>query len=174
MPTFKIEKMCLAHLNDVMEIEAKCYGEHHWSRESFVNEIDNSISQYLCAVNEENRCVGYLGMWKIFDEAHVTNLAVHPLFQKQGIGHFLIIKSLEKCYEEKIKFITLEVRESNEKARRIYERFGFKSLGKSKHYYQDNGEDAIIMWTENIFSEKYKKLFDENKKYLDEILKQAK
>jgi len=171
MPKFRIEKMSLSHLDDVMEIEEKCYGEHHWSRESFVNEIDNSISEYLCVVNEENKCIGYLGMWKIIDEAHITNFAVHPLFQRKGAGHFLIVNALEKCYENKIKFITLEVRVSNEKAQRIYERFGFKSLGERKHYYQDNGEDAIIMWTENIFSEKYKKLFDENKKRLDGILK---
>ena len=169
MPKFKIEKMCLAHLDDVMEIEEKCYGEHHWSRDSFVNEIDNSISDYFCAINEEGKCIGYLGMWKIIDEAHITNFAVHPLFQKQGAGHFLIVTSIGKCYVDKIKYITLEVRVSNEKAQRIYEKFGFKSLGKRKHYYQDNGEDAIIMWTENIFNEKYKKQFNENKDFVKEI-----
>lgn len=170
MAKFKIEKMCLAHLDDVMEIETACYGEHHWARESFANEIDNAISEYLCAVNEEGRCIGYLGMWKIVDEAHITNFAVHPGFQKQGAGHFLIVNSIERCYEEKIKFITLEVRASNDKAKRLYEKFGFKSLGVRKKYYQNNNEDAVIMWTQNIFDESYKKLFEENKQFLKEIL----
>lgn len=171
MPMFKIEKMCLYHLDDVMEIETACYGEHHWSRDSFVNEIDNQISEYNVAVNENQKCIGYMGLWKIIDEAHITNLAVHPDFQKQGVARLLIIKAIEKCYEEKIKFITLEVRVSNEKAKKLYEKFGFKSLGVRKKYYQDNNEDAIIMWTENIFSENYKKLFEKNKQDLKETLK---
>lgn len=172
MPTFKIEKMHLYHLDDVMEIETLNYGEHHWSRDSFVNEIDNAISEYLVAVNENGKSIGYIGIWKIMDEAHVTNLAVHPDFQRQGIARFLITKALDICYSEKIKFITLEVRVSNEKAKKLYEKFGFKSLGVRKKYYQDNNEDAIIMWTENIFSENYKKLFEKNKEEIREILKQ--
>ena len=60
-----------------------------------------------------------------------------------------------------VKFLTLEVRESNSKAISLYEKFGFKSLGKRKNYYQDNGEDALIMWTNNIFSDSYKKLYEE-------------
>ena len=171
MPMLKIENMQLYHLDNIMEIESKCYGEHHWARNSFVNEINNSISQYLCAIDDENRCLGYLGMWKIIDEAHVTNLAVHPDFQRQGVAHFLIVNSIERCYQEKIKYITLEVRASNEKAKRLYEQFGFKSLGVRKKYYQDNNEDAIIMWTENIFNEAYRKLFNKKKDYLKEILK---
>lgn len=167
----KIERMQLAHLDDVMEIEENCYGEHHWARESFVNEIDNQISEYLCAVNDTGKCVGYLGMWNIIDEAHITNFAVNPKFQHQGAGHFLITNAIEKCYAKKIKYITLEVRASNEKAKRIYEKFGFKSLGVRKKYYQDNNEDAIIMWTENIFNESYKALFNQNREYLKEILK---
>lgn len=171
MPVLKIEKMALYHLDDVMEIEETCYGAHHWARESFVNEIDNAISEYLCAVNEENKCIGYLGLWKIVDEAHITNFAVNPKYQKQGVGHFLIVNAIETCYREKIKYITLEVRTSNERAKRLYEKFGFKSLGVRKKYYQDNNEDAIIMWTENIFNESFKKLFDTNRQYLQEILR---
>ncbi len=171
MQALKIEKMALYHLDDVMEIEEKCYGEHHWTRDSFVNEIDNAISEYFCAVNSENKCAGYLGLWKIIDEGHITNFAVNPGFQGQGIGHFLIVNAIEKCYIEKIKYITLEVRVSNERAKKLYEKFGFKSLGVRKKYYQDNNEDAVIMWTENIFNDSFKKLFDKNKEYLKEILK---
>lgn len=78
---------------------------------------------------------------------------------------------MKNVTKKKIKYITLEVRASNEKAKRLYEKFGFKSLGVRKKYYQDNNEDAIIMWTENIFNESYKELFHKNKEYLKEILK---
>lgn len=166
MEKFKVEKLSLEHLDDIMEIEEGCYGQHHWSRDSFVGELNNNCANYFVAVNKNNKCVGYMGLWKIFDEAHVTNLAIHPKFQKKGIAHLLIISSLDLCYMEKIKYMTLEVRCTNERAKNLYEGFGFKSLGVRKKYYQDNGEDAIIMWTENIFSEKYKKIYEENKNYL--------
>ena len=167
MEKYKIENLSLSHLDDIMEIEEGCYGAHHWSRDSFIGELNNNCAKYLTAINDDGKCVGYMGVWRIFDEAHVTNLAVHPRFQKKGIAHLLILSSLDLCYQDKIKFMTLEVRKSNERAKKLYESFGFKSLGMRKKYYQDNGEDAIIMWTENIFSEKYKNIYDENKAYLN-------
>ncbi len=151
------------HLDDVMEIEALAYGEHHWSRASFEGEINNQLSQYLCAVDKTGKCLGYLGMWKIMDEAHITTLAVHPDHRKNKIAQKLLIASIERCYKDMIKYITLEVRVSNIPAINLYEKFGFSSLGLRKKYYQDNNEDAMIMWTQNIFSEKYKELFNKNK-----------
>lgn len=171
MENFKIENLSLSHLDDIMEIEKSCYGPHHWSRNSFVGELDNSCARYLVAVNSTGKAVGYMGIWKIFDEAHVTNLAVHPDYQGCGLAHFLILSSLDVCYQDKIKYMTLEVRKTNERAKHVYESFGFKSLGLRKKYYQDNGEDAIIMWTENIFSDKYKKIYEDNKKYLEDRIK---
>ncbi len=171
MENFKIENLALSHLDEIMEIEQKCYGPHHWSRSAFACELENACARYFVAVNEEKKAVGYMGVWRIFDEAHVTNLAVHPDFQGKGLAHLLIISALDMCYEDKIKYVTLEVRKSNERAKKIYEGFGFKSLGVRKKYYQDNGEDAIIMWTENIFTEKYKQIYNENKKYLENRIK---
>ena len=74
---------------------------------------------------------------------------------------------LDECYKSKIKFITLEVRASNKKAIHLYEKFGFKSLGLRRKYYQDNNEDALIMWSENIFDKKYKDLYSGFKKELE-------
>ena len=171
METYSVENMALSHLDDIMEIEALCYGKHHWSRESFASELNNSCARYITAINADKKCVGYMGVWRIFDEAHVTNLAVHPEYQGKGLAHFLILSSLDMCYRDKIKYVTLEVRKTNARALKIYEGFGFKSLGIRKKYYQDNGEDAIIMWTENIFSDKYKEIYLKNKKFLEERLK---
>ena len=107
-----------------------------------------------------------MGIWKIVDEAHVTNLSVHPDWRNKKFAHRLLLASIDECYKEKIKYITLEVRVSNQKAIKLYEKFGFKSLGVRKKYYQDNNEDALIMWSENIFDKKYKDLYDKLAKEL--------
>ena len=150
-------------IDEILQIEEKCYGAHHWSRESFLTELSNKISSYRCVLNHEKKCVGYMGIWKIMDEAHVTNLSIHPDYQNKKLAHKLLLSMIDECYKEKIKYITLEVRESNEKAIKLYEKFGFKSLGIRKNYYQDNNESALIMWSENIFDKKYKELYDKIK-----------
>jgi len=163
-----IKNLSNAHLDEIMQIEALSYGEHHWSRDSFVSEIKSPISQYLCALNEQGKTMGYMGMWKVIDEAHITTLAIHPDYRNKGVAQALVISSVENCLEAKIKYITLEVRKSNNAAISLYEKFGFKSLGVRKNYYQDNGEDALIMWTENIFHENFQSLYNKNRKVLED------
>lgn len=170
MDKFRIEKMTLASLDEVMEIEALAYGQHHWSRDSFVAEIDNKISNYNCAVSENGEIRGYMGLWKIIDEAHITNLAVHPSYRRKGVAKVLLLNTLDECYADKIKYLTLEVRVSNASAINLYESFGFKSLGVRKKYYQNNNEDALIMWSENIFSENYKKRYEKLKESIGELI----
>ena len=111
-------------------------------------------------MNKDKKCVGYMGIWKIIDEAHITNLSVDPDYQNKKLAHRLLLDSIDECMREKIKYITLEVRISNKKAIHLYEKFGFKSLGLRKNYYQDNNESALIMWSENIFDKKYKELYN--------------
>ena len=166
MENYKIREMTHNDIDDILQIEELCYGAHHWSRESFLTELSNKISTYRCVINSQKKCVAYMGMWKIMDEAHVTNLSVHPDYRNQKLAHRLLLTSIDECYREKIKYITLEVRVSNEKAIHLYEKFGFKSLGMRKKYYQDNNEDALIMWSENIFDKKYKDLYSELNKSL--------
>ena len=167
MNNFEIREMTHDDIDDILQIEEMCYGAHHWSRESFLTELSNKISTYRCILSN-NKCVGYMGMWKIIDEAHVTNLSIHPEYQNRKLAHKLLLASIEECYKEKIKYITLEVRASNEKAIHLYEKFGFKSLGLRKKYYQDNNEDALIMWSENIFDKKYKDLYSELTKIVEQ------
>lgn len=159
MDIFTIQKMEEHHIDDILQIEEMCYGEHHWSKDSFLVELNNHISSYRCAMNEEKKCIGYMGIWKILNEAHITTLSVHPEYQNKKIAHKLLLASIDECYKEKIKFITLEVRVSNVKAIHLYEKFGFKSMGVRKKYYQDNNEDALIMWSNNIFDKDYKELY---------------
>ena len=152
----QIRRMEKTDLDSVIEIESKAYGEHHWSKESFMNELSNELARYYSAFDSENNLVGYAGCWQILEEVHITNIAVSPDFRRNGIGEKLLRKIIDDCYENKAKYITLEVRVSNTAAIGLYEKYGFKSLGIRKGYYQNNNEDALIMWTENIFYDKFK------------------
>ena len=151
-----IKPMKQVDINAVVEIEKESYGSHHWSKESFFNELSNDFAHYFCAFNEEGKLVGYIGTWQIIEEAHITNVSVKPEFRRRKIAEALLHYAIEHCYENGVKYITLEVRVSNEKAINLYTKYGFRSLGTRKEYYQDNNEDALIMWTENIFYDKFK------------------
>lgn len=155
-----IRRMTNTDVDEVVRLEALSYGEHHWSKESFYNELDNNLAHYYCAVDAEGTLLGYAGSWHIFDEAHITTLSVHPEFRKRGIAQKLLFQVIDDCYKNKIKYITLEVRESNVAAISLYQKNGFKSIGTRKGYYQDNNEDALIMFTENIWYEKFKTVYN--------------
>lgn len=152
----KIAKMKKSDVDDVIKIEESAYGEHHWSKESFLNELSNDLARYYSAYDENGKLAGYAGCWQILEEVHITNIAVSPEFRRQKIGESLLRQIIDDCYKNKAKYITLEVRVSNKAAIGLYEKYGFKSLGVRKGYYQNNNEDALIMWTENIFYDKFK------------------
>ena len=165
-----IKPMKQIDINAIVEIEKESYGSHHWSKESFFNEWSNDFAHYFCAFNEEGKLVGYIGTWQIIEEAHITNVSVKPEFRRRKIGEALLHYAVEHCYENGVKYITLEVRVSNEKAINLYTKYGFRSLGTRKEYYQDNNEDALIMWTENIFYDKFKSLYNANIENLKKVI----
>jgi ribosomal-protein-alanine N-acetyltransferase len=94
---------------------------------------------------EEGRVVGYLVAWHVADELHIGNLAVAPAKQGRGIAASLLSGALASAAERGIEYAALEVRVSNERAIRLYERFGFSGIAIRKAYYEDNGENALIM-----------------------------
>ncbi len=165
-----IKPMKQLDIDAVVEIEKESYGNHHWSKESFFNELSNDLACYFCAFDEEGTLIGYAGTWQIMEEAHITNIAVKPAFRRRKTGEALLHKLVENCYENKVKYITLEVRVSNKTAIKLYEKYGFKSLGTRKEYYLDNNEDALIMWTENIFYDKFKVLYGKNIENLKKVV----
>jgi len=152
-----------------MEIESAVYGEHHWTTQAFITEIQNDLGNYFVAVDKsDGQPVGYGGYWLIMDEAHVTTIAVAPQYQRKGVSEMLLQEMINCAYAKKAKWFTLEVRASNIAAQNLYSKYGFKSLGLRKKYYQDNEEDALIMWTENIWDDSYKLLLKELKIKLQE------
>lgn len=164
----KIAPMQKADVDNVLKIEEKAYGEHHWSKDSFYGELSNDLAHYYSAFDTEGNLIGYAGSWQIIDEAHITTIAIEPDLRRKKIGEALLDAILKACYKNEIKYVTLEVRVSNTPAIKLYEKYGFKSLGTRKGYYQNNNEDALIMWTENIFWDKFKLQYLENIEKLKE------
>lgn len=157
----KIKRMTPEDVEQVMLIEEVSYPKHHWSKDAFYNELANKLAHYYCVIESKtNTIIGYIGFWQIFEEAHITTLAIHPDYRNKQIAHILLITLFDDCYKEMIKYVTLEVRESNIAAIALYEKFGFTSIGQRKNYYQDNGENALIMFTENIWYDKFKKIYN--------------
>ncbi len=143
-----IKPMCLNDIDRIMIIENECF-DIPWSRMSFETELeDNEHAVYITAsVNDE--IVGYGGMWKIIDEAHITNIAIHPAYRRMHIGSAIVEKLHHIASNYNINNFTLEVRASNVIAQKLYQKYGYKIAGRRKRYYADNHEDALIMWKEN-------------------------
>ena len=139
-----IELMKSDDIKNVVEVETKCFTVP-WHEESFIQELNNNVALYLVAKVEE-KAVGYVGVWKILNEGHITNIAVHPNYRNKGIGRALVSELLLLCTKDGIETFTLEVRKSNLIAQKLYKDFGFVEAGIRKKYYSDNNEDAIIMW----------------------------
>lgn len=129
----------------IEELEKQCFATP-WSYESLKYDIvENNRALYLVA-EIEGEIVGYVGIWKIVDEGHITNVAVSPSHRRKHIASALLETLFRVTERAGVVQHTLEVRAGNEGAIKLYEGFGFKEAGLRKGYYEDNGEDAIIMW----------------------------
>ena len=144
----EIKEMKKEHLDGVMIVENLSF-KIPWSRDSFLEELTtNELAVYFVATSH-GQVVGYGGLWRIFNEGHITNIAIHPEFRRCGAASKIMDKILDMCVENDINSLTLEVRKSNIVAQRLYEKYGFKIEGMRKKYYTDTGEDAVIMWRHN-------------------------
>lgn len=147
MPDLIIRKAEERDLPAIETLEKQCFSVP-WSMESLRHDIlENELSFYIVAEMGGEVC-GYVGIWNIMDEGHITNVAVSPRFRRRHIGEALLDVLISTCEEAGIEGFTLEVRAGNEAARRLYEKKGFREAGVRPKYYEDNGEDAVIMWRE--------------------------
>jgi ribosomal-protein-alanine N-acetyltransferase len=110
--------------------------------------------------------VGYAGLWLMTDEAHITTIAVDPDFQGNGIGELLVVALIDRAQQIGARWLTLEVRVSNDVAQRLYEKYTFKEMGIRRRYYSDNGEDALVMWTDPIDSDTFQDTLARNREAL--------
>ncbi|MCT4619750.1 MAG: ribosomal protein S18-alanine N-acetyltransferase [Marinisporobacter sp.] len=137
--------MTLDDIEDVFEVEQKSFSVP-WTKDAFVSEIIHNEKARYVVLEIDGKVLGYGGFWKILDEGHITNIALHPDIRGKGYSNLMIEELLKIAEKEKIVGMTLEVRASNKVAQGLYEKYGFKSCGIRPKYYQDNGEDALIMW----------------------------
>lgn len=139
-----IDLMKEEDIDDVLNISSLSLKES-WSKDSFLKELTNPLAKYFL-IKKDTEILGFAGVWIILDEGHITNIAIHPNHRNKGIGTILLKSLIEKCKLYNCNSLTLEVRESNTFALNLYNKLGFKSVGKRKNYYSDNNEDAVIMW----------------------------
>ncbi|MCC6173755.1 MAG: ribosomal protein S18-alanine N-acetyltransferase [Chloroflexi bacterium] len=110
--------------------------------------------------------VGYAGLWLMTDEAHVTTIAVDPEYQGRGLGELLLLGLIDRAQQIGARWLTLEVRVSNHVAQALYEKYTFKEMGLRRRYYSDNGEDALVMWTDPIESDTFQDAVRRNRSAL--------
>ena len=134
-----IENMKLQHLDGVVNIENICFA-NPWSRADLERQLNLDTSHFAVATVDE-KVVGYMGLQLFSGEGYVTNVAVLPEYRRQGIAKMLI----EKQLQNEMSFITLEVRESNLPAIKLYESCGFENVGIRPKFYSNPTENAIIM-----------------------------
>jgi len=116
-----------------------------WSFDAFKSTLDREDTLYLVAA-EEDMIIGYCGMYISFDEGEVPNVAVKRSYRGRGVGEVMMSELLVRAEARGVSSVFLEVRKSNEAARRLYEKLGFESAGIRKNFYEFPKEDAVIMW----------------------------
>ena len=142
--SLSLERMRTRDLDEVVAIERASFGMP-WSRGAFLYEVEQNRVARCWVLREGDQVVGYLCLWEIGDELHVTNIAVHPAQRRRGMARRLLGAILEDARSRRLRSVTLEVRPTNDEARTLYESFGFRVVGRRRGYYYDTGEDALIM-----------------------------
>ena len=135
--------MGIAHVAQVAHLEGSCFADP-WSERSIATELDNPLSLWLVAINED-RVVGYVGSQTVLDASDMMNIAVDPSHRREGIAEALVAALIEGLLQRGSHSLTLEVRSSNEPAKALYEKLGFCQVGCRKNYYRNPKEDAWIM-----------------------------
>lgn len=140
-----IRKAVTSDIDDLVKVEEACF-ETPWTAESLRHDIEeNKLATYIVA-DLDGDVIGYIGLWAIVDEGHINNVAVIPQYRRMHVATLLLNTMIDATEDAGIKSHTLEVRAGNKAAQGLYEKFGFKEAGRRPGYYEDNGEDAIIMW----------------------------
>jgi ribosomal-protein-alanine N-acetyltransferase len=136
-----IRRMTLDDLDEILKIEGEVFPDC-WSRRSFEFEVLHNKYSLPLVMTVQNKIVGYSVVWKLFEEFHIANIAIHPQKQNRGLGSYFLQEILNLSAEQ--DYAILEVRESNQTAIHLYQKFGFFKLGIRTRYYA-NGENALIM-----------------------------
>ncbi|MEX2237062.1 MAG: ribosomal protein S18-alanine N-acetyltransferase [Dehalococcoidia bacterium] len=186
-----VRKMLLSDIAQVMQIERDSFPAT-WPQTAYQRELTkNRLALYFVASLDgappqeepERRgwlrhllpvagkpagepIAGFIGLWKMVDEAHIVTFAVRPELRREGIGSVLLEHAFRCAEELDLPALTLEVRISNTDAQALYEKWGFQKLGVRKRYYSDNKEDAAIMTTQPLFNPAQQALLEARRREL--------
>ena len=151
MANIKFERMVQDDADGVARVEAACMPVP-WSRQSFWEEASHSDAYYLIArdTDRDNLIIAYAGCWVLANEGHITNVAVDPEYQGQGLGRRLMNELTSRVKALGADSMTLEVRPSNKVAINLYTSLGFRSVGQRPKYYTNPVEAAEIMWNTHL------------------------
>ncbi|HZS42326.1 MAG TPA: ribosomal protein S18-alanine N-acetyltransferase [Polyangia bacterium] len=146
---FEIAPMTADDLDDIMDIERTSF-RAPWSRQVFVEELDRDWAHVDVLRSREPRSPvqAFVNYWLVRDEVHVLNVATHPTARRQGHAARLIEHVIAFAHRERCRYVTLEVRRSNQPAIRLYRKYGFRPVGIRPNYYVEDNEDAIVMLLE--------------------------
>jgi ribosomal-protein-alanine N-acetyltransferase len=153
-----ISRMTAADIRAVMRIEALSFPTS-WPPSAFASELnDNKLAHYFIgrAGDGEGDVVAYGGIWVILEDSHITTIAVHPDWRGKKYGEEMLVHLLREAIERGASWITLEARESNAVAQRLYRKYGFTIVSTRRAYYSDNGENAVVMWAGNLRGDLYR------------------
>jgi ribosomal-protein-alanine N-acetyltransferase len=141
---FQLRAMQVDDLDAVMAIEPHIYS-HPWTRGNFSDSLNSGHSAWVLAQN--NKIIGYALLMIVLDEAHLLNLSIAKIYQKQGLGRFLLEHMLDISKKYQAVNMFLEVRASNVSALALYENMGFNEMAVRRNYYpaMNGREDAILM-----------------------------
>ena len=142
----EIIMMRLDQLDDIVNIENESFPTP-WSREAFEYDLTKNTLAHYWTLTHDGIIIGYAGIWLVGNIAHITTICVRESVRKKGIGKWLLLKVMEMGSELGALRFTLEVGETNEIALSLYMSVGFREVGRRVNYYQEIGEDALVMWT---------------------------
>ncbi len=140
--TVILREMTESDIKEIAELEKDCFSEP-WSEDSLKDELTNETARFYVLRNNE-KLLGYIGSNNICGEVYITNVAVNKGCRGKGYGKILVNHLLKQSETEKALFVTLEVRESNENAIKLYEKCGFKKIGERKNFYSKPIENGLI------------------------------
>lgn len=148
----QIVPMTAGHLDEIAALGRVCFPDP-WSRNMLAEELDNALAAFLVALDAKGGIVGYAGLQVVLDEGYILNIAVTPERRRQGIAGKLLQVFLDFAQGNRLSFLTLEVRASNEAAIALYESRGFRETGRRRNYYEHPREDALIMTREFVYAD---------------------
>ena len=145
-----VRAMKKADVKAVYEIEVLSF-RTPWSFRSLMGELKNDVAHYT-VIEKDGEIVGYCGMGVLFEEAHITNIAIRPEERGHGFGKLLLHASMRVAASFGAEMMTLEVREHNIVAQKMYDQMDFRQQGRRKRYYTDTGEDALLLWNRDVLA----------------------